>query len=355
MVAQNGRDGGESDEMASQTESVVHAAMFPDDGAVSEASAVTTETVHVGAISETSSEGTILPGRLGCEDVLIEMPIKRDCRIESWDVAHSGLTFSIDEEIGGSVGDSLWVRTGIKLRDTGLMSVNVVGMASWLSATGARVLAHDLDHYDDTLNVLISVRSGVAVGGDRKPAIRVVINKRSAMLRPKIKAVGMPERVLERRLGSNKRSTGEARGDVLPAMPVELPQNSDEEELDESVDTPRFKRAIPNNLRLNRRRRCRVCGENPARGASVPCLALATATLCVACFIDRHPQYVDSVVRMVVVDTLPNLEKMMSDGESSDGRELAVVENEPDCSGGESDDDASSRHEVPAMCAVVPG
>ena len=229
------------------------------------------------------------------------MPITRDCRIESWDVAHSGLTLSIDESLKDPVGDTMWVRTGIKVRDTGIMSVNVVGMASWLSATGAKVMTHDFDHYDDTLNVLISIRNGVPIGGDRTPALRVVINKRVAMLRPKIKAVGSPERVLEKRLGSNKRSTREARGEIIPAMPVEVPQNSDEEELDEEAEFPRFRRSIPNRLRLNRRRRCRVCRENPARGASVPCLALATATLCVACFIDRHPQYVDSIVRMIVV------------------------------------------------------
>ena len=242
---------------------------------------MTTETVPVGAISETSSEGTILPGRMGCEDVVVEMPIKRDCRIESWDVAHSGLTISIDERLKDPVGDTMWIRTGIKVRDTGIMSVSVVGMANWLSATGARVIAHDFDHYDDTLNVLISVRSGVPIGGDRTPALRVAINKRAVMLRPKIKATGTLERVLEKRLGSNKRSTREARGETIPAMPVEVPQNSDEEELDEEAEFSRFRRAIPNKLRLNRRRRCRVCRENPARGASVPCLALATATLCV--------------------------------------------------------------------------
>ena len=213
------------------------------------------------------------------------MPVKRDCRIESWDVAHSGLTISIDEGLKDPVGDTMWIRTGIKVRDTGIMSISVVGMATWLSATGARVIAHDFDHYDDTLNVLISVRGGVPIGGDRTPALRVVINKRVAMLRPKIKAIGAPERVLERRLGSNKRSTREARG---PAMPAELPQNSDEEELDEEAEFPRFRRAIPNKLRLNRRRRCRVCRENPARGASVPCLALATACVWRASSTDIH-------------------------------------------------------------------
>ena len=34
----------------------------------------------------------------------------------------------------------------------------------------------------------------------------------------------------------------------------------------------------------------------------LPCLTLATATLCVACFMDRHPQYLDSVVQVMVVD-----------------------------------------------------
>ena len=201
------RDLRELDEMASQTESVVNGAVRTDDETISEAKAMTTETVPVGAISETSSEGTILPGRLGCEDVIIEMPVKRDCRIESWDVAHSGLTISIDEGLKDSVGDTMWIRTGIQVRDTGIMSISVVGMANWLSATGARVIAHDFDHYDDTLNVLISVRGGVPIGGDRTPALRVVIKKRVAMLRPKIKAIGAPERVLERRLGSNKKST----------------------------------------------------------------------------------------------------------------------------------------------------
>ena len=155
----------ELDGVASQTESVVNGAVLTDDEAVSEASAMTTETLPVGAISETSSEGAILPGRMGCEDVFIKMPVKRDCRIESWDVAHSGLTLSIDESLKDPVGDTMWVRTGIKVRDTGIMSVNVVGMASWLSATGARVIAHDFDHYDDMLNVLILIRNGVPIGG----------------------------------------------------------------------------------------------------------------------------------------------------------------------------------------------
>ena len=84
-------------------------------------------------------------------------------------------------------------------------------------------------------------------------------------------------------------------------MPAITPENSDEEEMD-ARNTPRFKRAIPNERRLNRRLRCRVCRENPARGATVPCLTLATAMLCVACFMDRHPQYVDSVVKVMVVD-----------------------------------------------------
>ena len=132
--------------------------------------------------------------------------------------------------------------------------------------------------------------------------------------------------------------------------PVELPQNSDEEELDEEAEFPRFRRAIPNKLRLNRRRRCRVCRENPARGASVPCLALATATLCVACFIDRHPQYVDSIVRMILVDTLPNLEKMMSGGESVSEGESGISEG----SGRESREEEQSEIGLPAMCAVVP-
>ena len=277
------------------------------------------------------------------------MPVKRDCRIESWDVAHSGLTISIDEGLKDPVGDTMWIRTGIKVRDTGIMSISVVGMANWLSATGARVIAHDFDHYDDALNVLISVRGGVPIGWDRTPALRVVIHKRVAMLRPKIKAIGAPERVLERRLGSNKRSTREARGEIIPAMPVELPQNSDEEELDEEAEFPRFRRAIPNELRLNRRRRCRVCRENPARGSSVPCLALATATLCVACFIDRHPQYVDSIVRMIMVDPLSNLEKMMSGGESASEGESGISE----ASGRESREEEQSEIGLPAMCAVV--
>ena len=177
------RDLRELDEMASQTESVAQGAAHTDDETISEASAMTTETVPIGASSETSSEGTILSGRMGCEDVVVEMPIKRDCRIESWDVAHSGLTISIDERLKDPVGDTVWVRTGIKVRDTGIMSVNVVGMANWLRATGARVIAHDFDHYDDTLNVPISVRSGVPIGGDRTPALRVVINKRAASAR----------------------------------------------------------------------------------------------------------------------------------------------------------------------------
>ena len=194
--------------------------------------------------------------------------------------------------------------------------------------------------------MLISVRNGVPIGGDRTSALRVVINKRAAMLRPKIKATGTPERVLEKRLGSNKRSTREARGEIIPAMPVEIPQNSDEEELDEEAEFPRFRRAIP----INRRRRCRVCRENPARGASVPCLALATATLCVACFIDRHPQYVDSIVRMIVVDTLPNLEKMMSDGESASEGESGISV----ASGKGSPEEERAEIGLPALCAVVP-
>ena len=283
------------------------------------------------------------------QDIVIEKPNKRDCRIESWDVAPSGLTLSIDERLKDPVGDTMWIRTGIKVRDTGIMSINVVGMASWLSATGARVIAHDFDHYDDSLNVLISIRNGVP-SGDRTPALRVVINKRVAMLRPKIKAVETPERVLERRSGSNKRSTREARGGIIPAMPVEIPQHSDEEELDEEAELPRFRRSTPNRLRLNRRRRCRVCRENPARGASVPCLALATATLCVACFIDRHPQYVDSIVRMIVVDTLPNLEGMMSGGENNSEGETYASE----ASGNESLEGEPSEVGLPAICAVVP-
>ena len=101
------------------------------------------------------------------------------------------------------------------------------------------------------------------------------------MLRPKIKGPGMSERIPETRSGSSKRSTREARGELLPAMPVVTPENSDEEEMD-AGNTPRFKRAIPNERRLNRRLRCRVCRENPARGAIVPCLTLPTTTLCVA-------------------------------------------------------------------------
>ena len=170
------------------------------------------------------------------------------------------------------------------------------------------------------------------------------MNKRVAMLRPKIKAIGSPERVLKKRLGSNKRSTREARGGIVPAMPVEIPQTSDEEELDEEAEFPRFRRSIPNRLRLNRRRRCRVCRENPARGASVPCLALATATLCVACFIDRHPQYVDSIVRMIVVETLPNLERMMSGGENNSEGEPGISE----ASGNESLEGEHSEVGLPA-------
>ena len=126
----------------------------------------------------------------------------------------------------------------------------------------------------------------------------MIVKKRASVLRPKIKGPGMNERILETRSGSSKRSTREARGELLPAMPAATPENSDEEEMD-AGNTPR---AIPNERRLHRRLRCRVCRENPAAGAKVPCVTLPTATLCVACFMDRHPQYVDSVVKVMVVD-----------------------------------------------------
>ena len=42
----------------------------------------------------------------------------------------------------------------------------------------------------------------------------------------------MSERVPETRSGSSKRSTREARRELLPAMPAITPENSEEEEMD---------------------------------------------------------------------------------------------------------------------------
>ena len=51
--------------------------------------------------------------------------------------------------------------------------------------------------------------------------------------------------------------------------------------------------------RLCRRRRCRECRSRPKGNASVPYLALATATLCNMCFIQKHPTFADKLVKFV--------------------------------------------------------
>ena len=188
------------------------------------------------------------------------------------------------------------------VRETDIHEINVIGIAGWLSATGARILAHEFDHFDGSINVLAEIHKGTIPAEEGKGALKFIIRRRTAVLRPKIKSPGHGERVPEYRSGSNKRSSREARGEVLlPAAPAIPPENSDQEELD-GGNTLRYRRASPNEKRLNRRLRCRVCRQNPARGAAVPSLMFATATLCVACFIDRHPQYVDSMVKIMVVD-----------------------------------------------------
>ena len=54
--------------------------------------------------------------------------------------------------------------------------------------------------------------------------------------------------------------------------------------------------------RLCRRRRCRECRSHPRGNASVPYLALATATLCNMCFIQKHPTFADKLVKFVDED-----------------------------------------------------
>ena len=55
-------------------------------------------------------------------------------------------------------------------------------------------------------------------------------------------------------------------------------------------------------------------------------------------------------MRMIVVDTLPNLEKMMSDGESASEGESGISE----AGGKESLEEERAEIGLPAMCAVVP-
>ena len=264
-------------------------------------SGATDASIVIGAMSDASSDRTVLGNRGGYEDVVVDIPTIKDCAVESWDIAYGGLTLSIIGDLGPAEGGTTWIRTGVAIRDTDIHEVHVIGIAGWLTATGARIVTNEFDRYDGTINVLIDTRLGSIPAEPGKGAIRVIVKRRASVLRPKIKGPGMSERVTETRSGSSKRSTREARRELLPAMPAVTPENSEEEEMD-AGNTPRYKRAIPNEKRPNRRLRCRVCRENPARGATVPCLTLATATLCVACFMDRHPQYVDSVVKVMVVD-----------------------------------------------------
>ena len=64
--------------------------------------------VAIGAMSDASSDRTVLGNRGGYEDVVVEIPTLKDCAVESWDIAYGGLTLSVsviyDPPKGGQHG-----------------------------------------------------------------------------------------------------------------------------------------------------------------------------------------------------------------------------------------------------------
>ena len=129
----------------SQTDSVIKGNLSPI--SMSE-SGVTDTSVVIGAMSDASSDRTVLGNRGGYEDVVVEIPTIKDCAVESWDIAYGGLTLSIIGDLGPAEGGTTWIRTGVAIRDTDIHEVNVIGIAGWLTATGARIVTYEFDHYD---------------------------------------------------------------------------------------------------------------------------------------------------------------------------------------------------------------
>ena len=85
----------------SQTDSVIKGNLSPMSMAESGGTDVS---VAIGAMSDASSDRTVLGNRGGYEDVVVEIPTLKDCAVESWDVAYGGLTLSITGDLGSSEG-----------------------------------------------------------------------------------------------------------------------------------------------------------------------------------------------------------------------------------------------------------
>ena len=106
--------------------------------------------------------------------------------------------------------------------------------------------------------------------------------------------------------------------------------------------------------RLCRRRRCRECRLHPRGNATVPYLALATATLCNMCFIQKHPTFADKLVKFVDEDA------EFADEEEDEETRRGLGLDLSDCnttvgSGGITDDsDEGSKDEFWAMPCFLP-
>ena len=83
----------------SQTDSVIKGNLSPVSMAESGA---TDMSVATGAMSDASSDKTVLGNRGGHEDVVVEIPALKNCAVESWGVAYGGLTLSITSDLGSS-------------------------------------------------------------------------------------------------------------------------------------------------------------------------------------------------------------------------------------------------------------
>ncbi len=300
------------------------------------------------------------------EEVVIDSSGPPKCRVMSWEPAMGGVTVSAPKGTVLKARRVNFVRTDVYLENPERFALNVVGIADWCAKYGTAVQGFDLDENDGTIIVHVDNRSNedVQIGDDNEEAFRFIFSKRMVRLRPRARWMGEME-IKPTRKGKSRRVTRVSKGQlplppggeyVGPTMETGLklsevagsnaagaaidPQarahvpgerqqvddqpndeldnqaagseigtedtglQSEVSEIDDTVDEsemPRMKKRVT-PPRLCRRRRCRECRNNSRGTGTVPYLALATATLCNMCFIQKHPVFADKVVKFITED-----------------------------------------------------
>ena len=247
-----------------------------------------------------------------------------------------------------------FVRTGIFLENPERFALNVVGIGEWCSRNGTAVQGFEYDANDGTVIVQVDNRSNEWVNmGEQDEAFRFIFSKRITRLRPRVRWAA-DIKVQPTRKGRSQRVTRISRGDLAmdsgcrgtteggmgdgagqsdglfktegePFVCRTLFQGGiapngetgGGQEIIDSGEEPdtEYESDAEGMLkprggadreirppRLCRRRRCRECRSHPRGNASIPYLALATATLCNMCFIQKHPTFADKLVRFVAED-----------------------------------------------------